>query len=331
MTERDLELVSALQVAPRASWEDLSRVLGVHPTTLARRWARLVEAGLARVSIAPGPELLRMMDVAFVELTCQNDRVQEVAETLIPDERLMSIQFIAGSAHLLLTVAAAGRSLSSFLLTTIGSLDGVLHYAVRTVTSQIIDASLWHFRALPASKIRRLSQLHQEAGKAGEGTPAVMDAPNRALMRALGIDGRTSLRELAATAGISALAAARRVSRLIGGKYVSVRCDVARRGSGRSYSAILWGSMRPDRFPSTDILDRVPALRVMTSVTGTNNIHIVVWLNNPMDLLDVEQQLLDAIGGLTIEDRRIVLRTFKFNGAKLNEDGTIAQIIPMAY
>jgi hypothetical protein len=45
----------------------------------------------------------------------------------------------------------------------------------------------------------------------------------------------------------------------------------------------------------------------------------------------VEQQLLDAIDGLTVVDRRIVLRIFKFNGVRLNEDGTLGQVIPLAY
>jgi DNA-binding Lrp family transcriptional regulator len=160
-----------------------------------------------------------------------------------------------------------------------------------------------------------------------------MDTANQALMRELSADGRASLRELAAVAGISPVAAARRVTRLVGGKYITVRCDVARRGSGRSYSAILWGSIPPDRVPTLGegLPARVPALRLMSSVTGANNIHMVVWLNNPMDLLHVERQLLQSVDGLAIEDRRIVLRTFKYNGVRLNDDGTFGQIVPMAY
>ncbi|MFJ5958107.1 Lrp/AsnC family transcriptional regulator [Paenarthrobacter sp. NPDC092416] len=332
-TERDLELITALQVAPRASWEDLAGVLGVHASTLSRRWSRLVDSGLARTSVAPGPELSRLIDMAFVELTCQNSKVQDVVDHLMPDERLMSIQFVAGSAHLLLTVAAAEHGLADFLLTTIGSMDGVLHYAVRSVTSQIFGANKWHFRALPAGKLRELVRLHQESAPTGESALLEMSGVNRTLIRALAMDGRASFRELAAIAGISPVAAARRVGRLIGGGYINVRCDVARRGSGRSFSAVLWGSMEPRKIPVIDdgVLERIAALRIMATVTGSNNIHMVAWLNNPLDLPQVEQELLDAIPGLTIDDRRIVLRTFKYNGARLNADGTFGQVFPMAY
>lgn len=332
-TERDLELITALQVAPRASWEDLGGVLRVHPSTLSRRWSRLVESGLARISAAPGPELSRVLDMAFVELTCQNGRVQEVVDQLMPDERLMSIQFVAGSAHLLLTVAAAEHGLADFLLTTIGGMDGVLHYAVRSVTGQVFGANRWHFRALSAGELRALTQLHQESLVAGEGAALEIGAVNRKLIRALAIDGRASFRELAAVAGLSPVAVARRVNRLMGGGYINVRCDVARRGSGRSFSAVLWGSLEPRRIPALDnsVFERVAALRIMATVTGASNIHMVAWLNNPLDLPQVEQEILDAIPGLTIDDRRIVLRTFKYNGARLNADGTFGHIFPMAY
>ncbi|GLB69113.1 Lrp/AsnC family transcriptional regulator [Arthrobacter mangrovi] len=332
LSERDIELANALQLAPRASWAELAEVLHAHPTTLSRRWARLVGQGLARMSIAPSSMLMRAIDVAFVELTCENQRVKEVADRLIPDERLMSIQFIAGAGHLLLTVAAAGHSLAGFLLGTLGEIPGVMHYSVRTVTSQVAEASSWNFRALPPAQARALAALHRKSTESAGGT-VQLDQTTRTLLRLLSIDGRSSYRELAAGTGIAPLSAARRVNRLISGGYINVRCDVARRGSGRSISAILWGTMAlPDiaRINGT-LFEKVAALRMMSTVTGANNIHIVVWLNNPMDLPAVEQQLLDAVPGLSIDDRRIVLRTFKYNGARLNEDGTFAEVIPMAY
>ena len=38
----DLELVHALQIAPRATWSQLGAALGRHPTTLAARWDQFV-------------------------------------------------------------------------------------------------------------------------------------------------------------------------------------------------------------------------------------------------------------------------------------------------
>lgn len=41
LAQDDLELVHALQIAPRLSWTELGKVLGRHPATLSNRWNRL--------------------------------------------------------------------------------------------------------------------------------------------------------------------------------------------------------------------------------------------------------------------------------------------------
>ncbi|MGW1327901.1 AsnC family protein [Streptomyces antibioticus] len=46
-SETDLQFIPALQIHPRAPWSLVGAVLGVSPATVARRWARLNDAGLA--------------------------------------------------------------------------------------------------------------------------------------------------------------------------------------------------------------------------------------------------------------------------------------------
>ena len=333
LTENDLELVNALQLAPRASWSDLSVILGVHATTLARRWEHITNAGLARISIAPGPGMAAQMEMAFIELTCRNSQVIQVADELFKDHRTMTIQFIAGSAHLLVTVAAPGQSLADFLLTTIGSLDGVLHYSVRTVTDQLMDASNWHFRALPPAAMRKLYLLASKPESRDAGVRVAMDEIDQEILRSLSISGRMGFKEIAHRAGITPPAAARRVNRLIGGNYINVRCDIVRHSLGRNVSAVFWGSMSPDDILLIDrnIAAELPEIRIMVAVTGANNIHMVVWLNNPSESLAVERKILRAIPGLTIDDRRIVLRTFKYNGARITESGLFGEVLPVGF
>ncbi|WP_179014408.1 AsnC family transcriptional regulator [Paenarthrobacter ureafaciens] len=45
--ERDLRLLHALQVRPRAPWTALAPVVGADAVTLARRWNVLQDRGLA--------------------------------------------------------------------------------------------------------------------------------------------------------------------------------------------------------------------------------------------------------------------------------------------
>lgn len=225
------------------------------------------------------------------------------------------------------------QSLADFLLTTIGSLDGVLHYSVRTVTGQLVEASNWHFRALPPATMRKLRRLATHPESHGGETHVAMDGIDQEIVRSLSINGRMGLREIAQRAGITPPAAARRVNRLIGGNYITVRCDIVRQGLGQNVSAVFWGSMSPDDIllVGPNLAAELPEIRIMTAVTGANNIHMVVWLNNPWDSLAVERKILHAIPGLTIDDRRIVLRTFKYNGARITESGRFGDVLPVGF
>ncbi len=50
LSEEDLALIHALQIAPRLSWADAAEILGVHATTLAARWERLRSGGAAWIT-----------------------------------------------------------------------------------------------------------------------------------------------------------------------------------------------------------------------------------------------------------------------------------------
>ena len=51
--ELDRRLVNVLQIDPRASWAKVGKVLGVSPTTVAHRWQRLVDDGIAWITACP--------------------------------------------------------------------------------------------------------------------------------------------------------------------------------------------------------------------------------------------------------------------------------------
>ena len=73
LSEEDLALINALQIAPRLSWADAAEVLGVHATTLAARWERLRAAGASWVTahLMGDPQ---QMCLAFVDVECEMHR-----------------------------------------------------------------------------------------------------------------------------------------------------------------------------------------------------------------------------------------------------------------
>ena len=81
VTEEDLALINALQIAPRLSWADAAEVLGVHATTLAARWERLTAAGAAWVTAHPMGDPQKMC-LAFVDVECELHRRAAVTHAL---------------------------------------------------------------------------------------------------------------------------------------------------------------------------------------------------------------------------------------------------------
>jgi DNA-binding Lrp family transcriptional regulator len=70
VSEDDLRIINALQIAPRISWSDAAGILGVHATTLAARWDRLREAGAAWTTahLIGDP---KQMCLALVDVDCE--------------------------------------------------------------------------------------------------------------------------------------------------------------------------------------------------------------------------------------------------------------------
>jgi DNA-binding Lrp family transcriptional regulator len=109
LDEDDRRLIAALQVNPRASWTELGTVLGPSPVTLARRWARLSDAGAAWITVAPnlqpGTGALGL-GVALVELRVPPGQVLPIASELAAVPEIATIDLSACGLELLLKVMA---------------------------------------------------------------------------------------------------------------------------------------------------------------------------------------------------------------------------------
>ena len=79
IAESDLEIINALQLNPRASWTQLSSVLDMDSTTIARRWRRLVSNGHSWVNaVAIG----RTHIFGYLLIRTTQDSVADVGELL---------------------------------------------------------------------------------------------------------------------------------------------------------------------------------------------------------------------------------------------------------
>jgi len=327
--EFDLSLINALQLAPRAAWSDLAPILDVDATTLARRWRRLEEAGLARITVFPRQQLTTRQNMAYLELTCRNGTVEQVASALAEDPGTLSIQFTAGSHQLLLTVAP-GQGMADYLMNWIGAFPDVVSYRVHMVTRVVSEAHRWQVRALSPEQRRRLRALAPRTECAKEAGGDRVTGLDQRIADLLCTDGRMGYQRIAERLDIAPTTAARRLNRLIRAGIIGLRCDIARAEMGWPTAAVLWGTVDPQVLErAEDLCEQVPELRLCSTIAGPENTHFIVWLRTVPDLTRVERRLLEALPGLRIADRRMVLHTFKFMGNVLDAAQRYVRTVPL--
>ncbi|MBB6405276.1 Lrp/AsnC family transcriptional regulator [Arthrobacter sp. AZCC_0090] len=328
--ELDLALLESLQRAPRAPWALISQVLDVAPITLARRWDRLRDAGLAWVSATPGPAFQTVGVTAFVLMWCRPRLRENLAVRLQNDPSVATLEITGGAPDLAITVFSRSLySLHESVLSRLGRYPGVDRVEVSIVTTLYGEGSRWRLRALDTSQVGRLASVTSRDALDRREMPQ-LDSVDRDLLDALVIDGRMAFQDLGARAGVTPATARRRVSRLVDSGVVRVRCDLAAPVFGWPISATIWGKVPANRLQEVcRSLAGSPQVRVAAATTGSNNLMATCWLHSLGEIEAVEANLLERFPFVVVSNRVIDLRSVKRMGRILGENGRAADIVPL--
>jgi DNA-binding Lrp family transcriptional regulator len=122
----------------------------------------------------------------------------------------------------------------------------------------------------------------------------------------------------------------RRLRRMITGGEVYFRCDLTQHLAGwpviATYRITVPG---PGTEATARALAGLPETRLCSSVTGSDNLLLSVWLRSPGDCEALEERMLRRHPGLRISERNITLRTVKRMGRLLGEDGRARDHVPI--
>ncbi|MGA5196555.1 Lrp/AsnC family transcriptional regulator [Streptomyces exfoliatus] len=327
-SELDLALVDALQAAPRAPWSRIGRALGVDATTAARRWERLRTNGLAWVTAY---DAAKSATVAYVEVRCRPRALESVGSALADMPWVFSVDEVAGDFDVLATVAAAdlpslGRSVHGL----IGGLDGVRSTRTRLGITLYSEGGDWRMRAMePAG--------HAELATPRTSRPTVYSArrhhrsapEDQALLAALGVDGRLGYTDLGAAAGMSEHTARRRLQRMIRDGEITFRCDLAHPLAGLSTVVLYRTAVPHTHLEATgNALARMEEVRLAVSVSGSDNLLVMVWLRGLHAIDPFEAQLAERFPNLRVNDRTVFLHTRKRMGRLLDTTGRVTGHVP---
>ncbi|GAA5053000.1 Lrp/AsnC family transcriptional regulator [Streptomyces similanensis] len=318
LTETDLALVEALQLHPRAPWSRIGTVIGIDATTAARRWRRLTGSGTAWMTAYPTH---RASVVGYVDLACAPAAVEPLTRRLLSWGPVFSIERTTGDHQLFLGVAARDLpALDDFATRRLGSLSGVRAVRLSVCTAVHREGSGWLVHTLNE---RQRADL-REAERPGRRRPATGPYADgdRRLLLALGADARRGHAELARECGLSETTVRRRLRRMIDGGEIHFRCDLTQRLAGWPVVATFRVAVPgPGAETVAKALAGLPETRLCSSVTGTDNLLLSVWLRSAGDCVALEERILRRHPGLRIGERSITLHTAKRMGRLLDREG----------
>ncbi|WP_225823452.1 Lrp/AsnC family transcriptional regulator [Streptomyces naphthomycinicus] len=328
LSEDDLVLIHALQLRPRASWTELGRVLGVDPVTVARRFGRLTEQGLAWVGLSPGPRMFDQVCLSFAQIDCAPGAAASVARLLGGHPHMVTLERSAGGHDILATVATRDlAALSRYTLDLLPHVPGVTAVHARIVTHMFTEGGRWRIAALaPEQRARLTAPPVVRSPRPG---PSDVTAFDRALLDRLAHDGRASYQALATALGVSLSTVKRRVEQLIRLDVLRFRCDFARPLGGWPVAITFWARVPPADLPSIGhALIRLPETRNCAAVSGPHNLVVQASLHSVDDALRLETGLATGHPGLDIVDRVITLRHDKLLGRLLDPYGRSVGVVP---
>ncbi|MCW2917585.1 MAG: asnC [Actinomycetia bacterium] len=188
----DLALLQGVQRDGRATYEALSRALGLSRQAVRARMVRLLESGVVQIIGVVHPSLFGLTAYAHLSVTVEGPALA-VADRIaaLDDARFVSV--VSGSLDLVAELRSADQSALAATVRRVAAIPGVLR-----VDTVIYTAILKHAHFPP-----------------GPYSPTSIDDVDRRLLVHLQRDGRAAFADLGEVVGLSTSAARTRVLRLL--------------------------------------------------------------------------------------------------------------------
>ncbi|TDO54821.1 DNA-binding Lrp family transcriptional regulator [Kribbella sp. VKM Ac-2527] len=323
MDEVDFALINALQVSPRASWSQLEAILGVDATTLSRRWARLVESGLAWSScfaVTP-PEQVQPPAgvVALVEVSCVAGDRENVIERIAPNPSVLTIECTSGSRELILTLSFNSvTDIDTYVATELAAVPGVLGTRTHYTRTFFKEGTSWRPGVLTPRQVRALHALPAT----GIDAPAAPTRLHDQVIAGLAGDIRRSATSIADEIGKSVATVTRAIGQILHAPWARTRIDFAHNLVGYNASVMVWFSVPHHQLETVGAgLAVLPETRMCCSVINSANLAVVLWLRNLREFDAIEAKIARAFPSAQIADRWMLPRFAKRIGHILTPTG----------
>lgn len=330
----DRLLVHVLQERPRISWTSAGQVLGLSPTAVAARWRRLEGAGIAWIAVHPNvvaPDYL----TAVVELGCLPADRAALADRLVHDGRIVTIDESSRGSDLLLTVIVPDLpTLSRFVLDDLTPMTGITSVRSSVVVGVFGTGHDWRVDALDEHQLARLHELGGDGAAPAtelavgspppvpDGQTARLPDDSWAIAQQLVRDGRMSVADLARAVDRNPATVRRHLASLLTSRRLSFRCDLQHSAVGLPVTATFFARIPPAEIPEALArLRRLPRLRMGLQVTGEATVIFSVLTQTVHDVARIQEVLGRMLPRAEVVESMVLLRSRKRMGWVLDEAG----------
>ncbi|MFC4560656.1 Lrp/AsnC family transcriptional regulator [Nocardiopsis mangrovi] len=328
LDDLDLDLVAALQRAPRAPINVLADVLGSSASTIGRRLQRLQSEHLLRVVGQVDWPVFSDANPRHVWLRTDPGRSVGVAQRLAERPETQLVALTSGEADVYCVVHPTGRDQVRDLLTrVIPSVEGVRSTQSDLVLRPVTRADAWTLDRLSAGQAADLARYGHVPSPA-PADPAEPPSPHeRAAARLLYRDARIGSGELARELGVSQSTAYRVAQSVLERGVIRPRVEVEPPLLGMRLEVVLSLTIHPGAITHvSDQLARHRSARYVSVVAGAGSvIHHGVFRDEAAleGFLSADLAALPGVTGLRVSIMLDVLRRYwiKRTGVRLGAAG----------
>ena len=320
----DRQIIHALQIDPRASFNRVATAVGTSEQTVARRYRRMRTDGILRVIGLVDPRRLGQT-LWSVRLQCRPGATLQLAAALARRDDIGWVTVMAGGSEISCLIRAMSRQIrDDLLLSQLPASSQVLsittHATLHQFGSEVADEWLPEGDLLDVDQ-QQLLGCTSRAGLSRTARltdPAPLSPGDQPMLEVLARDGRASYAQLATATGWSENRVARRLTALHAANTLYFDVDVAADAVGLGTSASLWLTVEPAHLAAAG--EAIAAHRevpYVAAVTGRANLTASVVCRDIDELYAYMSTKIGAVEGVREVEVSPVLRRIKQAGALL--------------
>ncbi|MDP9886075.1 DNA-binding Lrp family transcriptional regulator [Sinomonas atrocyanea] len=295
-----LDIVAALQIAPRVPAAKLAEILEQPTTTVTRKLKRLQQERLVKVIGRFAWPLVTSGNPMQMWICCQPGRSYEVAESLKQFPEIQFLMVTSGSADIYADLyPLLGSDANDLISRRVPSIPGIASARSQLVLKSPRVGQSW--------RLNRLTENQQHELEACT-DPVVLPAFSRIedlsdidfqTLKELGNNSRITAADLARKLAVSSSTAYRSIQVVLGSGAISPRVEVEPAAVGFPLNANISLQVDPSAIPEVLAdLSRHPSARMVSMVAGSASVTHNGAFTGPAQLADFITEDLGALRGV---------------------------------